>query len=134
MSDHEQSRRKVCVICSRKATVKLPLSEKDVTLIKELVDNEFTCDDPDYLCGLCNGCYLVLNKKRSRHDVELSIIQVYKSVSRSRFLRSVDPCYNCSICEIAHSNVNQIVSPKKKQGRTKTENLTNPFAILRPRM
>ena len=61
---------------------KFPLSEKDVMSIKELVDNEFTRDDPDYPCGLCNGCYLLLNKKCNRHDVGLSINQVYKSESR----------------------------------------------------
>ena len=65
-------------------------------------------------------------QKRNGHDVELSINQVYKSESRSRFLRSVGPCCNCSICEIAHSNVNQIVSSKKKRGRPKTEKLTTP--------
>ena len=127
MSDdgHEQSRKKVCIICSRKATRKFPLSETDVKSIKELVDDSFKRDDPDYPCGLCNGC----NKECNGHNVELPINQVYKSGGgggASRFLRSVGSSCSCSICEIGYSDANAIVSSKKKRGRPRTTNLTTP--------
>ena len=122
MNYHEASRSKVCVICSRVATRKKALSVNDIKSLKEFIDNGYNYHDPDYPTGICNGCYLLLNKKRNGHDVTIPINQTYKSECRLLFLRSSGPTCDCSICTIAHSSVHQILSSKKKRGRPKSTN------------
>ena len=56
---------KVCVVCSRKAT-RNSLSENDIREIVTFVDKDYDESDPAYPTGLCNGCHLLLNKKKKR--------------------------------------------------------------------
>ena len=129
MSDsHQSCRRKVCVICSRKATRKFNLSQTDVKSVKNFVDKDYNYDDPEYPTGISNGCYLLLNKKRNGHNIIIPINQTYKSANIPKFLRSVGSSCQCSICNIAHSNINEIIASKKKRGRPKSTNpnKTNP--------
>ena len=79
MLDHNECRKKVCVICTKKATRTRPLSSTDITTLKTYVNAEFNRNDPDYSFGICNGCYLLLNKKRHGNDVQLPVNQTYKS-------------------------------------------------------
>ena len=79
MFDHNECRKKVCVICTKKATRTRPLSLTDITSLKTYVDAEFNRDDTDYSCEICNGSYLLLNKKRNGNYVQLPINQTYKS-------------------------------------------------------
>ena len=125
MGGHEIDRTKICVVCSRHASRKKPLSDADIKSIKEYVDNEFNPDNPDYPCALCNGCYLLLDKKRNGNDVVIKIDQEYKpDAGISKFLRSPGSNCNWSICEIVNSicstgNINAQVAKKKKRGRPK---------------
>ena len=77
--DHNECTKKVCVICTKKATRTRPFSSTDITSLKTHVGAEFNHDDPDYPCGICNGCYLLLDKKRNGDDVQLPVNQTYKS-------------------------------------------------------
>ena len=47
MLDHNECRKKVCVICSQKATGTKPLSSTDITSLKTYVDAEFSHENPD---------------------------------------------------------------------------------------
>ena len=103
------TRAKVCVVCSRKAT-RNSLSENDIREIVTFVDKYYDKNDPAYPTGLCNGCHLLLNKKRNGHDVIIPINQTYKSSKSMRYSAAL-------IEDIAHSDVNRIMASKKRRGR-----------------
>ena len=86
IGEHEKNRKRLCVVCSRLANRKKPLSMADINAIKEYVDNDFNPDNPDYPCALCNDCYLLLNKKRNGHNVVIKIEQRYKSEDTPKFI------------------------------------------------
>ena len=84
--------------------------------MKTYVDAEFNRDDPDYPCGVYNGCYLLLNKKRNGNDVKLPINQTYKS-GKKRLLRLDGLVCHCIICTVARSFGAEVTNIKKKRGR-----------------
>ena len=45
--DHNECRKKVCAICTKKATRERPLSSTYITSSKTYIDAEFNRDDPD---------------------------------------------------------------------------------------
>lgn len=47
MLDHNECRKKVCAICTKKATRARPLSSTYITSSKTYIDAEFNRDDPD---------------------------------------------------------------------------------------
>ena len=77
---------------------------------------EFNRDGPKYPCGISNGCYLLLNKKRNRNDVQLPINQTYNS-TKKRLLRSDGVIRHCIICTVARSFGTKVANSKKKCGR-----------------
>ena len=117
MSSHEECRSKVCVMCSRKAY--RCLSKKQITLIQKFVDKDYNAANPDYPNGICNGCMLLLGKKEKDIEVSLTIVQSYKC-DTTKSLCSSGPTCQCTICKIAHSNMNEIKASKKKRGRPKS--------------
>ena len=58
MSDHNDCRKKVCVVCIRKATKDRKLSDVLIKAIKDYVNPNYDVNDPDYPCGLCTSCYI----------------------------------------------------------------------------
>ena len=119
MSSHESCRKKVCVICIRKATREKGLSQTDIQAIRDYVIPGYDVSDPDYPCGICNGCYLRLNQKRNGLSSTLPIKQF--TPNRSFHLRSLDEknC-PCEICTVAKSGLNASRGLKMKSGRPKT--------------
>ena len=84
----EKSRKKLHAVCSRLVNRKNPLIIADIKAIKEYVNKEF---NPDNHCGLCNGCYFLLNKKYNVRVTVIKIDQIYKPEGRPKFLRSTGP-------------------------------------------
>ena len=124
MFDHNECRKKVCVICTKKATRTRPLSSTDLTSLKTYISAEFNHDDPDYPCGICNGCYLLRDKKRNGNDVQLPVNQTYKSGKKC--LRSDGLICHCIICTVASSFGAKVANSKKKCGYPKSESETIP--------
>ena len=89
--DTRKAEKKIPAVCSRLANRKKPLFIADIKAIKEYVDNEFNPDDQNNHCALCNGCYLLLNKKRNVHGAVIKIEQRYKAEGRPKFLQSTGP-------------------------------------------
>ena len=109
MFDHNECRKKVRAICTKKETRTRPLSS---TSLKTYVDAEINRDDPNYPCGICNGCYLLLNNKRNGNDVQLPINQTYKS-GKKCLLRSDGLICHCIICTVARSFGAEVANSKK---------------------
>ena len=128
MYDHDSCRRKVCIICLRKATRDKDLSETDIKSIRAYVNPSYNVSDPDYPCGLCNGCYLYLNKKGNGADIVLPIKEFIPDLTPQ--LRSSLSC-NCSICMVARSDFNLSKKLKKKKGRPKQNQEKSTLNILK---
>ena len=112
MSDHNTCRKKVCVICLRKGKRVRNLSNTDIKSIKDYVNANYNVDDPDSPCGLCNGCYLLLNKKCNGADIVLPV-QQFKP-DRKKLLHSAVSC-DCSLCNVAKAEFNALRKLKKKK-------------------
>ena len=119
--DHEQCRKKVCVVCSKKAS--RTLSKTQINAVQVHVDAQFNDETLDYPTRICTNCHIALNKKNNGQDVKLTINQKYKPF---HFLRSSSVNCKCPICDIAKaSGVNfRFANSKKKPGRPKT--IQNP--------
>ena len=128
MADHESCRRKVCVICIRKATRDRSLSEADIKSIRDYVIPDYDVTNLSYPCGLCNTCYFILNKKRRSVDIALPI--KHFSPDQKRHLRSSVLC-SCTICMVAKAGPNMSRKLKKKKGRPNnvTEETSTPNVI-----
>ena len=81
-------------------------------------------------CGICNGCYLLLNKKRNGNDVKLPINQMYKLEKKCSLMSDGLVC-QCVICSVARSFGTEVANSKKKRGRPKSkeETIPKPTAI-----
>ena len=117
--DHDECRRKVCVVCSKKA--KRNLTKTEINFVKAHVDAEFSKERPDYPCGICVTCQIAVNKKIKNQEVKVTVNQLYKSRPPRLLLRSQGLNCQCCICEIAKSNGIVIANSKKKRGRPKSK-------------
>ena len=68
--------------------------------VKKFVIKDYNAEDLDFPSALCNGCYLLLNKKAKGFDVQLPIVASYDP-ERSKSLRSSSSVCNCRICQVA---------------------------------
>lgn len=115
---HEACRHRVCVICYRKG--QRPLSDIDITAVQEFVIANYNVKNPDFPAALCNGCHLLLCKKRNGHNIKLpDMIEDYDP-KRPIQLRSMLAC-PCRICETATLRNSEAVKLKKKRGRPSSD-------------
>ena len=130
MSDHDRYRRKVCVVCLRKATRDKPLSPRDIELIKKFAREEFNIADPNYLSGLCSSCSISLFKKEKLSDTVVKVEPF--TPARGTQLRSTT-C-DCVICQVGKTGLFAAKKLKKKAGRpSATANKTHspsPFSSV----
>ena len=115
-SSHNKNRKKVCVVCYRKG--KRPLSERDVEAIKEYCITDYNINDQTFPAALCNGCYLLLNKKRNGQRVIIPKVEKEVTITTTRSCYA-KPCL-CAICVIATCNGRSAINLKKKSGRPKS--------------
>ena len=125
--DHEACRNKVCVVCAKKTTRIVSVSE--IAAIKNFVDPDYNKDNPDYPLGICASCSVALAKKRNGKEAKLSVNQTYKSGQQKRLLRSNGLDCRCTICEIAKASGLCYQNPKKKRGRPKTKEQPLPTTV-----
>ena len=111
--DHERCRMKVCVLCYRKGCRNL--SDTDIAAIREFVIEGYDVNNSDFPASICNGCYLLLSKKRRGHDIDLPSFVDYDP-QRPRDLRSEMKC-SCKICNVAKVDKREAMKLKKKPGR-----------------
>lgn len=117
--DHERCRYKVCVVCYRKGNRKL--SSTDISTINDHVIEGYDIGNPDFPASLCNGCYLILSKRRNGHEnIEIPFVDDYDPL-RPTDLRSKQSC-SCRICNVAKLNMQDAVKLKKKSGRPSDPN------------
>lgn len=109
---HESARHRVCVLCYRKGSRKL--SPNDISFISDNIIQDYSPNNPDFPAAICNGCYLLLSKKRNGQEVRLPEVDSYDP-RRQMTLRS--KACECRICEIAHAELQAAVKLKKKPGR-----------------
>ena len=58
---HEKLRKRVCIVCYRKASRNL--SAKEIFIVQEHLIEHFDIDNPDFPSGVCGGCHMLLLKK-----------------------------------------------------------------------
>ena len=101
-------------MCIGKASYKREISQKQVELVRQFVRSEFSVENPEYPCGLCNSCHSKLYKKARDPESELDIepFTPQKSIN----LRSQSTC-TCRICDVAKVNGFESKTLTKKRGR-----------------
>ena len=116
---HNKNRAKVCIICYEKG--KRGLSSSELQWIEENIITGYSVHNPDFPCGLCDRCHLLLANKISGKSAKLPVPESYDP-ERPRNLRSVDLC-TCLLCKKATENgLTSLVAArkrKKKSGRPK---------------
>jgi len=110
---HERSRKRVCAVCYRKGN--RSISDRDLEAIRMYAVEGFDRENPEFPCGLCNGCHLLLSKRRIDDSVLLPLAEDYDP-SRPLNTRSMNTC-SCRICVISSSKNHDALSMKKKSGR-----------------
>lgn len=118
---HNESRKRVCVICYRKGN--RHLSSNDVKSIQDFVIKDYDTENEDFPEAICNGCVLLLSKLRNGQRVNLPQPTDYDPQRTNLVLRGSKTC-SCRICTIAHCDLQSAVKMKKKPGRPKSENAT----------
>ena len=73
MSDHNACRAKVCIVCLGKASSSSGLSKQNIELVNRFVRQNYTVNDPDYPCGICNGCHTKIYLKAKDSTVVLKV-------------------------------------------------------------
>jgi len=108
---HFEARKKVCIICYGKGSRQL--SSNDVQNVRGFAIENYSPEHPDYPCGICNTCRIVLSAYR-RGDTRRSLPVATDYNPGTRVLtRSQDVCH-CRICEIAKSYGGKAKVMKKK--------------------
>ena len=113
---HEVCRKKVCILCYRKGSNNIGPS--DIETIKAHVIDGYDVTNSNFPAGMCNGCQLLLSKKRNNQDIILPLVDDYNP-NRPTNLRSVLTC-TCRICTVAKMKLQNAVRLKKKPGRPTT--------------
>ena len=119
---HEKCRGRVCVVCYSKAstyksTAHRGLSENEIATIQEFIIDGYEATNPDFPCGVCVDCHLLLAKKHKDPEFQLPPREIdYEPKNRPTALRSLQVCC-CRICEIAKSNGLKCLFNKPKRGR-----------------
>ena len=116
---HELCRKKVCVVCYRKAD--RGLSVTDISLVREFIIEDYETSNPDFPCGVCNGCHLLLSKKSRNADVVLPTIDDYNP-QRKYNLRNTSLC-ECKICQVTRLTKQDHMKLKKSPGRRPSSEL-----------
>ena len=117
--EHKKNRSKVCIVCHRKGS--RSLSNNDIESVKKFVIKDYNVEDLDFPSALCNGCYLLLNKKAKGFEVQLPIVASYDP-ERSKSLRSSSSVCNCRICQVAKLNFKEAKKLKAKRGQPSMKN------------
>ena len=63
MMDHSEARQKVCVVCYNKASRLLSFAL--VKVIQEFVFENYSLENPDLSCGICNSCSWTLSEYKN---------------------------------------------------------------------
>lgn len=112
--DHSEARKKVCIICYRKAS--RGLSANDVVSIQNLVIQNYTPENPDLPCGICGPCHAILVEHRNGNmRRSLAVSDDYNA--GARILTRSQPVCSCRICQVAKANGLEAKGLKKKRGR-----------------
>lgn len=111
--EHNKCRSRVCILCYRKGTRSLSLT--DVGAIQEFVIEGYSVDNYLFPSAICNGCYLILSKKRNGQNVKFPEVDTYDP-GVSMVLRSSAIC-TCKICSVAKADKQDAVKMKKPRGR-----------------
>ena len=110
--DHSEARKKVCCICYFKA--KRKLTESDVQAIKDVAIENYNPDNPDFPCGICTHCHVVLCEYRKGNTTnKLPLANDYNPGSRI-LTRGQSSC-TCRICTIARANGVEMKRLKKRE-------------------
>ena len=115
---HNKNRMKVCVVCYRKG--KRSLSSKDIEAVREYVINGYDVNNRYFPGALCNGCYLLLNKKRNGLSVTLPVVERSGIMMTSTLRSSSSQTCPCKICIVATCKAQSAINLKKRSGRPKT--------------
>ncbi len=122
--NHDECRRRVCIVCIGKASGTREITQRKIELVKLYCRDDFSIDDPDYPCGLCNSCHSRLYKKERDST---TVIQVEPfTPDRSHMLRSIISC-DCRICSVAKVSGALFKKLQKKRGRPKETQPQPPF-------
>ena len=109
LDKHANYREKVCVVCYRKA--KRKMNDREVNAVKDFLIEGYEFDNLDFPSGICNGCHLLLEKRRADENTVLPQVDSYDP-ERPKILRnSISPC-SCIICAVARSNIQSSLSKK----------------------
>ena len=127
---HEACRGKVCVVCYQKAT--RLLSECASVVVKEHIIDHYDISNPDFPCGVCEGCNISLSKKRADPDFDIPHCVDDYDPQRKTGLRSLSTC-QCKICKIAKLSgpafLKHIRAHRKKRGRPSSKITPTPYKI-----
>ena len=87
MEEHKKNRDKVCIACYRKGSPLL--SKNDISCVQKFIIRGYYVENLNIPSALCNGCFLLLNKKKSNgHDVNLPTVDSYDPERPTNLLRS----------------------------------------------
>lgn len=112
--DHFQARHKVCVVCYKKAD--RTLSSIYVGVIRDNILENYSLENPDLPCGICNSCRIIVSQYKCGNTKRpLPVASDYNPGTRV-MTRSQTAC-ECNICCVARSNGLDAKSLKKRKGR-----------------
>ena len=95
-------------------------------MIKKYARDNYNINDPDFPCGLCNGCYLDLHKKNKDPSIVVKVV----TFTPHRTLQLRSSVCDCVICKFAKAGINSCRKFKKKVGRPKQIDETNEDASI----
>ena len=95
LDEHANHREKVCVVCSRK--VKRKMNDRKVNAVKDFLIEGYDRDNSDFPSGICNGCHLLLEKRRTDESTVLPQVDSYDP-ERPKILRNSKSLCSCRMC------------------------------------
>ena len=124
LDEHIICREKVCVACYRKAR---RINGREVRSVQDVLIESYRNDDLDFPSRICDGCHLLLEKKKIKEDTVLP--QVDSCDPERPTLPRNSKC-SCKICAVTKSTINSSLSKKKKTGRPKTKTTSDNASRL----
>jgi G:T-mismatch repair DNA endonuclease (very short patch repair protein) len=124
--DHSEARHKVCVICYNKA--KRSLSPIYVKVIQDYVIENYSVENVDFPCGLCDSCRIIVSQYKNG-DTKRTLPLVDDYYPGTRILTRGKSVCECRICNVAKSNGIGAKSLKKRKGRPPSEPIPKKVKI-----
>lgn len=102
--NHQESRKKVCLLCMRKSNEVISPSLQQKIIQK--TSETFDFNDPRVPLGICSSCRLSFSSRLKSSLTEQSnlVLIDFNSISVPRFHRSSPISCNCLICKVARTN------------------------------